>query len=270
MAVPPLLPSGTYYGRCTQSITCGSCHVSEFSYPPDAQVPAHSHALPFFSALVRGAYDEADGRRTVACRTGTVLFHPLGQTHADRFHGDGGVCLNVAMDPLWFAAVIGDQTPLAGQALDAAPLAAELRRELLDSHQPSVLVVESLAAAMVGRAVAARSAVDPRRPRWLRRVIDYLDVPGTFDTSIAALSKVADVDPSHLIRTFGRYCGCTPGEFVRRRRIDAARWRLVMTTASITEIAAAEGFADHAHFSRTFRRLTGVTPSEYRRMHARS
>jgi AraC-like DNA-binding protein len=39
--------------------------------------------------------------------------------------------------------------------------------------------------------------------------------------------------------------------------------RLLGTQASISDVAAATGYADHSHLTREFRRLAGCTPSEY-------
>ena len=40
--------------------------------------------------------------------------------------------------------------------------------------------------------------------------------------------------------------------------------RLLGTEATISDVAAASGYADHSHLTREFRRLAGCTPSEYR------
>src|SRR5207302_7633923 len=61
------------------------------------------------------------------------------------------------------------------------------------------------------------------------------------DLSIEALARRAAMSPRHFARTFGRDVGMTPGRYVERIRIEAARRRLEDTTESIGQIAVACG-----------------------------
>lgn len=56
-------------------------------------------------------------------------------------------------------------------------------------------------------------------------------------------------------------------EFVRRLRVDRARYPLAASAKPLSAIALECGFVDHAHFARTFRALVDVTSSGYRRIH---
>jgi AraC family transcriptional regulator len=46
--------------------------------------------------------------------------------------------------------------------------------------------------------------------------------------------------------------------------MESACRSLATSTAALSEIALANGFADQSHFSRTFKRFTGMTPAVYR------
>jgi len=59
----------------------------------------------------------------------------------------------------------------------------------------------------------------------------------------------------------------TPKQLVMKKRIDKACQLLEETSTSITDIAAACGYADHSAFSRQFRTATLVTPAQYRSSH---
>ena len=80
-----------------------------------------------------------------------------------------------------------------------------------------------------------------------------------------AVARAAGVHPTHLMRVFRRFHGCTLGDYVRQRRIDFACGRLTATDAPLVEVALAAGFCDQSHFTKTFKRATGLTPSEYRK-----
>jgi AraC-like DNA-binding protein len=50
------------------------------------------------------------------------------------------------------------------------------------------------------------------------------------------------------------------------RRIEAVQRRLLETSASLSEIALACGFADQSHLTRVFRAQVGQSPAHWRRM----
>ena len=52
--------------------------------------------------------------------------------------------------------------------------------------------------------------------------------------------------------------------FLERRRLDAARKRILADTTTLKEIAFTLGFRHASHFTAWFRRHTGVSPSVYR------
>jgi AraC family transcriptional regulator len=72
------------------------------------------------------------------------------------------------------------------------------------------------------------------------------------------------VHRGHLARMFRRYYRTTPGEYVRRLRVERACQELKRTNRPLADVAAALGFFDQSHFSGVFRRHTGLTPREYR------
>jgi len=62
--------------------------------------------------------------------------------------------------------------------------------------------------------------------------------------------------------------GTTPGDLIRRTRLDRARKDILRDrTRSLLDIALANGFGDGASFSRAFRIAYGHPPSELRREH---
>ncbi len=70
-------------------------------------------------------------------------------------------------------------------------------------------------------------------------------------------------------RTFTRLFEVSPGQYLLRVRLNAARRLLETTDKLISDIALECGFYDQSHFSRLFQRARGLTPGAYRRAHAR-
>ncbi|ABS27545.1 helix-turn-helix domain-containing protein [Anaeromyxobacter sp. Fw109-5] len=81
--------------------------------------------------------------------------------------------------------------------------------------------------------------------------------------SLDVLASVAGLSRFHFARQFRRRTGQSPMAFVQRSRVERAKALLRAGTASVGEVAAALGFADHSHFTRTFRRLVGTSPRRF-------
>jgi AraC-like DNA-binding protein len=79
------------------------------------------------------------------------------------------------------------------------------------------------------------------------------------------LATVARLSPAHFSRTFRNTFGCSPLEYVTRRRIERAQGLMLSTDVPLAQIALDCGLADQAHFSRLFRRVVGECPRAWRR-----
>lgn len=82
--------------------------------------------------------------------------------------------------------------------------------------------------------------------------------------SIDELSKLIYKSRSQTARIFRREYGQSPGEYLRSRRLSAARILLRNTNLPIKQIAAELGFADEHYFSNMFLKSARVRPKEYR------
>jgi transcriptional regulator GlxA family with amidase domain len=65
-------------------------------------------------------------------------------------------------------------------------------------------------------------------------------------------------------RLFVKEFGVTPKQYMMAMRLRYARWLLLNTPQSVTEIAFETGFADCSHFVRSFRRAFGLSPGGLR------
>ncbi len=90
------------------------------------------------------------------------------------------------------------------------------------------------------------------------------DHPGD-DLSVPALAQRASLSPRQFARAFAAEVGVTPGRYVDRVRLEAARRRLEDTADSVEETARACGYGTAETMRRAFLRALGVGPAEYRR-----
>ena len=90
-----------------------------------------------------------------------------------------------------------------------------------------------------------------------------LDHPGV-DLSVEALARRVNMSPRNFFRVFVREVGMTPGRFVERVRVEAARRLLEETARGVPDVATASGFGSQEAMRVAFRRALGVSPKGYR------
>lgn len=79
------------------------------------------------------------------------------------------------------------------------------------------------------------------------------------------IAKAAGVSLSSLKRIFMHTVDKTPGEFLRRFRMELAFRSLQSRKDTVLEIALSSGFDDHSAFSRSFKEVFGYPPTEARK-----
>jgi AraC family transcriptional regulator len=92
-------------------------------------------------------------------------------------------------------------------------------------------------------------------------IADTLDEPAT-GTQIA---ERAYLTRFHFDRLFTAAVSESPGAFRRRLLLERAAYRLLRSTASVTEVGLDAGYGSNQTFTRAFDRAFGMPPSEYRR-----
>jgi transcriptional regulator GlxA family with amidase domain len=111
---------------------------------------------------------------------------------------------------------------------------------------------------------ATLAAQQPRREP-LRDVLRHAVEHPAADHSVEALAARAHMSPRHFARVFHAQTGLTPGRYVERVRLEAARRRLEDSAEPVGAVAADCGFGTAETLRRSMIRALGVGPAEYRR-----
>ena len=82
--------------------------------------------------------------------------------------------------------------------------------------------------------------------------------------SIKSLAGSLDISESRLRALFRQHMGVSIGRFIAEKKMDYARYSLLNSNASITDIAKNSGFANVYVFSAFFKRNAGLSPLHFR------
>jgi len=114
--------------------------------------------------------------------------------------------------------------------------------------------------------VGEHAAADlPLPPRWLSMLREKAEAWDSLRGAVTRLHDGCACHPSHLCKSFRRYYGETPTEFINRLRLRRAVCLLNAPGAKVAAVAAELGFDSLSHFHRVFKRHYGLTPAAYRR-----
>jgi transcriptional regulator GlxA family with amidase domain len=98
----------------------------------------------------------------------------------------------------------------------------------------------------------------------LRDVQQWIAENPAADLSVEALATKASLSPRQFARAFTAEVGMTPGRYVDRVRLEAARRRLEDTADGVEETARACGYGTAEAMRRAFTRALGTSPAEYK------
>lgn len=268
------LAPGTFFGQTRGKLEVAGLTFAESVYEaaPELDLPLHSHEDAFLYFVIEGVSEEIHRKGTRTNGPSTLAYHPAGEPHANRWlGGTGGRIMHIDISNrraeaiCEYAAIGGGPAASPG---GAAPwLAERLYREYCRPDGPSTLALEGLALEILAEMFRGGSSPPAERtpPRWLLRARELLRDRLGEETPLGRIAAEVDAHPVHLARAFRQHYGCTPGEYLRKARVEFACGKLAGSDVPLVEIALAAGFADQSHFTKTFRREMRMTPGEFRR-----
>ncbi|MEV0369009.1 DJ-1/PfpI family protein [Streptomyces sp. NPDC050636] len=112
---------------------------------------------------------------------------------------------------------------------------------------------------------SAQLAAQTAERRPLRDVQQWITENPAADLSVDALAARAGLSPRHFARAFRDEVGMTPGRYVDRVRLEAARRRLEDTVDGIEQVSRHCGYGTPEAMRRAFVKALGAAPAEYRR-----
>ena len=256
-------------GTVSKKLSFAGYEFTEATYAPGVKLSPHSHDCVYFRYVLEGDFTEFYGKKELLSGPSTVIFRSTDEIHSNHFHTKSR-CFNIQVEPKHFDLISCGHERLSDTYVsrggNPAYLIGRLYRELQTIDEFSGLTIEGLMLEIIAETLRQSAKKTFRNPPcWLLRVKESIDDEKfKQNITIKHLAKIAAVHPTHMAGEFRRYFGITIGDYVRLRRVEFARHKLITSNIPISEIALASGFYDQSHFTRVFKNIVGMTPAVYR------
>ena len=97
----------------------------------------------------------------------------------------------------------------------------------------------------------------------IRQAQQYISSHIREKRSVPLVARQVDVSPSYLTALFHKNLQISPGEYIRRTKLQESKQMIRENNLNFTEIAAELQYSTVHHFSRQFKEKFGITPTEY-------
>ncbi len=151
-------------------------------------------------------------------------------------------------------------------------LADTFRRELNQpgaDHEARLDILAGWLALELRRLFVPGNEMGGKLPHHVQAAKEILDTQYSAPLSIREVAETLFINPDYLRQLFRETLGESPLHYLIRRRLDAARELLGMTTLTVAEIGRQTGFDNAYYFCRLFKKQTGLTPTAFRGRHRR-
>lgn len=105
----------------------------------------------------------------------------------------------------------------------------------------------------------------PAVPEWMEKLCCEMHKAENLEQGISKVYELTEKTPEHIARTFKKYMGQTPTQYITKLRLNYARNLLVNTDHKIIDVCQKSGFESLSHFNHVFKNHFCMSPSKLRR-----
>ncbi|HBU12523.1 MAG TPA: AraC family transcriptional regulator [Clostridiales bacterium] len=251
------------------------------AHHPRFRMPTHWHKEYEIIHIVKGGFSFDIGAESGQARAGDTLFVGSGLFHAGIPQDERCVYACVVFDlsqmtggnKILASVVSGDitvSTRLPGGNSELAGIMQKLQDALSGQEPGFELNVQGLLYQLFSVIVRRRcykrntSPADGQaRLNRLKSALSLIEQEYASPITLEQLARAAQMSPKYFCHFFKQMTQYTPIEYLNRRRIEAACYRILSGWQSMTELTYECGFSDLSYFIRVFKRIVGVTPKQY-------
>ena len=219
----------------------------------------------------QGSLHSVTDGRELHLQAGELVIYGENQWHMQYADTDVSPrCLRV------FFRTKADVAVLRDRKFTASGNVQQLLRQLLHEQERTeafaddmiFLLLEQLILCLLRQAMAL-PPVDERMSgeyRIIRQTQIFVSTHVWEDLSVPFVAHQVDMSPSYLTALFHKHLGISPGEYIRRVKLQESKRLIRENKLNFTEIAAELQYSTVHHFSRQFKEKFGITPTEYAKL----
>ena len=235
--------------------------------------PGESHPMPELTYVDQGSLHSVADGQDLLLKQGDIVIYGPNQWHMQ--YADIGVAPRYVT--ITFDLEGEDLRMLMNHKFTAPQQAVQLLQQMLreqermDSYsndmilsQLSMLLLTLLrqTEAPTGAKLQTANAVHSEN-EIVRQAQIYISAHIREKLSVPLVARQVDVSPSYLTALFHKNLQISPGEYIRRIKLQESKQMIRENDLNFTEIAAALQYSTVHHFSRQFKEKFGITPTEY-------
>jgi AraC-like DNA-binding protein len=116
---------------------------------------------------------------------------------------------------------------------------------------------------LLSRQIAEEASESHKSNELIEKAIEYFHMEYQHELSVKDYAGKCNISCCWFIRSFKKYTGTTPGQYLLDIRMNKAKELLKDGTFNISETAGFVGYDNPLYFSRIFKKNVGMSPSEY-------
>ncbi len=232
-----------------------------------------SHPMMELTYVDQGALHSVVEGQDILLKQGELVLYGANQWHMQ--YADIGVAPRFVT--LTFDLVQGDLNHLLKRKLTASQQVVTLLQKMLQEQEKMDAYSNDVILAQMNLLLLylLRSEMSPKVGKLqtsnavhseneiIRQAQQYISAHIREKLSVPLVARQVDVSPSYLTALFHKNLQISPGEYIRRTKLQESKQMIRENNLNFTEIAAALQYSTVHHFSRQFKEKFGITPTEY-------
>ena len=235
--------------------------------------PGESHPMPELTYVDQGSLHSVADGQDLLLKQGDIVIYGPNQWHMQ--YADIGVAPRYVT--LTFDLNGADLTPLLNRKFTAPQPVVSLLQQMLREQErmdaySSDMIISQLTVLLLhllretenptGGKLQTANAVHSEN-EIIRQAQIFISSHIREKLSVPLVARQVDVSPSYLTALFHKNLQISPGEYIRRIKLQESKQMIRENDLNFTEIAAALQYSTVHHFSRQFKEKFGITHTEY-------
>ena len=235
--------------------------------------PGEAHPMPELTYVDQGSLHSVADGQDLLLKQGDIVIYGANQWHMQ--YADIGVAPRFVT--LTFDLVGFDISPLLNRKFSAPQQAVSLLQQMLREQErmdqfSNEIIISQLTLLLLTLLREARNPSGGKlqtsnsvhsENEIIRQAQIFISTHIREKLSVPLVARQVDVSPSYLTALFHKNLQISPGEYIRRIKLQESKQMIRENDLNFTEIAAALQYSTVHHFSRQFKEKFGITPTEY-------